>query len=564
MKKSALLMTVLILITGSFVYSENNAKNNESSQKSPVQVMSTPELAGITSNWISAYSAIHPEASLLTGKGTGNILAEIDESGEGIAFVPANLLESNQQEIWKMVVGRDVVVPVINANNPYLAGLKEQGVTPDELISLFTGKGQISWSNLISGGQANPVNVYLADDPAVLSIVGQMAGMKNPAEANIILKNETDIIKAIQGDPYGIAFCRVASISKAGEAGMIENISLLPLDKNANGRIEYMESIYDNLDQFARGVWIGKYPKALYNDVYCVAKEEPKSESEIAFIKWVLTDGQEFLPMNGLCDLVYGERQSKLAKFDKVPVITPSSRHNYFLTPLIFIILGAALFLGLLISVIVYHRKNKDLVTLDSVGPVPFHFSDNSLEIPKGLYYGKTHTWAFMEKDGMVKVGIDDFLQHVTGPISRLEMRKAGEKVRKGDVILSIIQNGKRLTVYSPVSGTIIDNNKKLASDSSDINTAPYTDGWVYRIEPTNWLREIQFLDMAEKYRSWLNNEFLRLKDFLAGSLRINKVEYERVILQDGGVLKDNILEEFGPHVWEDFQVHFLDMGKNA
>ncbi len=143
-------------------------------------------------------------------------------------------------------------------------------------------------------------------------------------------------------------------------------------------------------------------------------------------------------------------------------------------------------------------------------------------------------------------------------------MRKAGEKVRKGDVILSIIQNGKRLTVYSPVSGTIIDNNKKLASDSSDINTAPYTDGWVYRIEPTNWLREIQFLDMAEKYRSWLNNEFLRLKDFLAGSLRINKVEYERVILQDGGVLKDNILEEFGPHVWEDFQVHFLDMGKNA
>jgi hypothetical protein len=67
---------------------------------------------------------------------------------------------------------------------------------------------------------------------------------------------------------------------------------------------------------------------------------------------------------------------------------------------------------------------------------------------------------------------------------------------------------------------------------------------------------------MAEKYRKWLFDEFSRLKDFLATSLKVNKVEYEHVVLQDGGVLKDSILADLGPEVWEDFQTNFLDTYK--
>jgi hypothetical protein len=81
-------------------------------------------------------------------------------------------------------------------------------------------------------------------------------------------------------------------------------------------------------------------------------------------------------------------------------------------------------------------------------------------------------------------------------------------------------------------------------------------------IEPANWLREIQFLDMADKYKNWLLNEFSRLKDFLSTSLKVNRIEYEHVVLQDGGALKDSILEDLGPEVWEDFQTNFLDTYK--
>ncbi len=81
-------------------------------------------------------------------------------------------------------------------------------------------------------------------------------------------------------------------------------------------------------------------------------------------------------------------------------------------------------------------------------------------------------------------------------------------------------------------------------------------------MEPSNWVREISLLSMADKYTPWLAREFTRLKDFLAVRLANDQAHYATVVLQDGGALKDSLLAEFGPEVWEDFQNEFLDPGK--
>jgi hypothetical protein len=80
-------------------------------------------------------------------------------------------------------------------------------------------------------------------------------------------------------------------------------------------------------------------------------------------------------------------------------------------------------------------------------------------------------------------------------------------------------------------------------------------------IEPSNWLKEIQLLSMAEKYIEWLKNEFPRLKDFLAASVRANTIE-NSMVFQDGGALKDGILADLGPEIWEDFQTNFINKSK--
>ena len=67
---------------------------------------------------------------------------------------------------------------------------------------------------------------------------------------------------------------------------------------------------------------------------------------------------------------------------------------------------------------------------------------------------------------------------------------------------------------------------------------------------------------MAGKYVEYLKEEFARVRDFLTVMPGVNDVRYAHVVLQDGGEFKDGLLEEFGPEVWEEFQVKFLDAAR--
>ena len=136
--------------------------------------------------------------------------------------------------------------------------------------------------------------------------------------------------------------------------------------------------------------------------------------------------------------------------------------------------------------------------------------------------------------------------------------------MKKGDQILSIIRNGKQLNLYSPVSGTIVEQNELLDTDSSSLNYSPYTDGWIYKIEPSNWIRESQLLFMADKQTEFIKKEFSRLKDFLMTALRSDTENYAQLILQDGGEISDGVLSEMGPEIWEDFQTNFIDPSRQV
>jgi len=193
---------------------------------------------------------------------------------------------------------------------------------------------------------------------------------------------------------------------------------------------------------------------------------------------------------------------------------------------------------------------------------IPRIFNEASVNVPKGIFFDRTHTWAFMEKNGLLKVGVADFLLHITGSLNRVKMKNPGDVIKKGEPLLSVIQNGKLLTLYAPVSGTVKSVNKELEDDSSLINSSPYNDGWIYSIEPSNWLKEMQSLFMDDKYKEWLKAEFTRLKDFLAIEWKSDNAAFVPITLQDGGELKDNLLEEFGPEIWEEFQMKFLNTSK--
>ncbi|MFZ4740415.1 MAG: glycine cleavage system protein H [Bacteroidales bacterium] len=229
---------------------------------------------------------------------------------------------------------------------------------------------------------------------------------------------------------------------------------------------------------------------------------------------------------------------------------------------MVILIIIAFVVICITVDAVVHYSRQKKSGIVDLPANLSRIFNEDSVIIPKGIYYDKTHTWAFMEKNGFVKIGIDDFLHHITGSLNKIKMKNEGERIIKGEAVLSIIQNGKQLTINAPISGVIKSINKQLIEDSSLINASVFNEGWIYSVEPTNWTRDIQFLFMAENYKEWLKNEFSRLKDFFASIKLTNNAELTPIILQDGGELNDNILADFGPEIWEDFQTKFINTSK--
>jgi len=181
------------------------------------------------------------------------------------------------------------------------------------------------------------------------------------------------------------------------------------------------------------------------------------------------------------------------------------------------------------------------------------------LRIPQGLFYSKNHTWTHLEASGIAKVGLDDLLLHITGEVKYINLKKSGEFVRKGDLLVEVDRNGKKLIILSPISGEILGANSQLDETPEVINQDIYKDGWIYKIRPSNWVAETSSYYLAKEATSWSTKEFERFKDFLAVSTTKYSTEPLFLTLQDGGELCDNTLSELPKEVWQDFQKEFLN-----
>ncbi len=96
--------------------------------------------------------------------------------------------------------------------------------------------------------------------------------------------------------------------------------------------------------------------------------------------------------------------------------------------------------------------------------------------------YTKTHEWITV--DGKTAtVGITDFAQAQLGDVVFLELPHAGRKldVRESFGVIESVKAASDL--YSPVAGRIVAVNEKLSSQPELVNSDPYGEGWILKLE---------------------------------------------------------------------------------
>ena len=119
-------------------------------------------------------------------------------------------------------------------------------------------------------------------------------------------------------------------------------------------------------------------------------------------------------------------------------------------------------------------------------------------EFPEDLYYtpedGIGNSWARIESDGSVTVGIDDFFQKQAKTIRYVDLPFEGDKVEQGKAFATLESEKWVGQVPAPVSGEVIAVNNELLDNPKLINEDPYGKGWFIKIKPSNLEEELKKL----------------------------------------------------------------------
>jgi glycine cleavage system H protein len=121
------------------------------------------------------------------------------------------------------------------------------------------------------------------------------------------------------------------------------------------------------------------------------------------------------------------------------------------------------------------------------------------MNIPTDLKYAASHEWAHLEGE-VVTVGISDFAQDQLGDVVFVELPQVGRRVKAGESV-AVVESVKTASdIYAPVSGEITAVNRALLDAPEAINSAPYGEGWLFKIRLGNSAELAHLLD-AESYR---------------------------------------------------------------
>ncbi|XP_042029034.1 glycine cleavage system H protein 2, mitochondrial-like [Salvia splendens] len=100
----------------------------------------------------------------------------------------------------------------------------------------------------------------------------------------------------------------------------------------------------------------------------------------------------------------------------------------------------------------------------------------------KDLKYADSHEWVRVEGKS-VTVGITDHAQDHLGEVVYVELPEEGSKVERGASFGAVESVKATSDVNSPVSGKVVEVNTKLIDSPGLVNTSPYEDGWIIKVE---------------------------------------------------------------------------------
>ena len=316
--KRSIFFTVSLVLISIFcllmVFSCNQRGGRSSSASSQDTLEGKINISGafalypLTVRWAEEFQKLHPRVVINVsaggaGKGMADALSHMVDLGMYSKEVSP---EEQARGAWWIAVSKDAVMPTVNAKNPVLPILKKHGLTKQKLYEIFITGSLKTWGQAVGNKETLPIQAFTRSDACGASEMwAKFLNRKSQDEImGLGLNGDPGVADAVRRNREGIGYNNLNFVYDVQTRKKYPGLEVIPIDLNDNGIIDTDEDFYGSLDEVMEAINTGKYPSPPARDLYIVSGGKPSDPLVIAFLHWILEDGQKFVHESGYVNLI--------------------------------------------------------------------------------------------------------------------------------------------------------------------------------------------------------------------------------------------------------------------
>jgi len=316
-----IVITILVTIFSGCRQTDNTSGDNkgETILHGTISISGAFALYPLTVRWAEEFQKLHSEVRIDisaggAGKGMADALSGMVDLG---MFSREVSREEYHRGAWCIAVAKDAVLPTINSDNPFIIMIKKSGISRNQLVSVFIENNVDTWEECMGKAGNTPFHIYTRSDACgAAEMFGKYLGGNQEKLSGTGVYGDPGMADAIKKDVYGIGYNNVIYVYDMKSRRKYDCMEVFPIDLNDNGMIDDDEDFYLTLDDVMNAIKENKYPSPPARDLYFVSKGKPGNKVVIAFLKWILTDGQNYVGEAGYVQLTGSKIDTELQKLE--------------------------------------------------------------------------------------------------------------------------------------------------------------------------------------------------------------------------------------------------------
>ena len=302
-----------ILCTVTLIFFATNCTSPESGRsskkgelKGKISISGAFALYPMAVKWAEEFQKLHPRIRIdISAGGAGKGMTDVLTGMVDLAMVSREISQSEiDKGAWFLSVTKDAVLPTINSQNPVVADILAKGLTREIFTEIYLTRKTHTWGEYLGNSDQHKINVYTRSDACgAAEMWGRYLGKNQESLLGVGVFGDPGIADAVKNDKLGIGYNNVIYAYDINSREKYDGMEIVPIDLNGNRLIDPEENFYGSLDTIMHAIQTGIYPSPPARDLYLVSKGKPTDPAVLAFLGWILSEGQKFVNEGGYVQL---------------------------------------------------------------------------------------------------------------------------------------------------------------------------------------------------------------------------------------------------------------------